>query len=430
MTRRQFLIAAAAARVAARPNSRPNILFILTDDQRAGTIRALGNKSIWTPNMDRLVRSGVSFSRAYIMGGTAPAVCMPSRAMIMTGRTLFHLERSGSRVPPETETLPETLRKAGYVTFVTGKQHNGPDVLTRGFTCGGKVFFGGMSNHLAVPVYDFSPAGDYPPGERKIAREFSSELFSNCAIKFLREYKEDRPFFMYLAYTAPHDPLMAPENYEFQYWPDEFDVPANFAPDHPFDNGNLHVRPFQLNGRNATWPLTREEMPGYLASYYAMITHLDAQIGRVLRALAETARANNTIIVLAGDNGLALGQHGLMHKQSVYDHAVHVPLVIAGPGIPRNQRREAFCYLLDIFPTLCQLTGLQVPGTVEGKSLAPLIRNTETRLRKTLYFAHMDTQRAVRDDRFKLNEYAVPDEQTGRIHCHTQLFDIGRDPWK
>jgi arylsulfatase A-like enzyme len=434
-TRREFLgLAGAAAALtpparAQRP-SRPNVLFILTDDQRAGTIRALGNPHIWTPNMDRLVRSGVSFRNAYIMGSSAPAVCMPSRAMILTGRSLFRLEKSGAVIPPETETLPEAFRKAGYATFVTGKQHNGPEVIARGFTHGGKLFFGGMSNHLAVPVHDFTLGrSSYPREESRPAKGiFSSQLFTDSAIRFLNEYRGENPYLLWVSYTAPHDPLMAPEDYEAQYEPGLFEVPPNFAPDHAFDNGNLHVRPFQLNQRNVAWPLRREEVPGYIASYYAMITHLDAQIGRLLRAVEARGELANTLVVLTSDNGLALGQHGLMHKQSVYDHALHVPLVISGPGAGRGQTRDGLCYLLDLFPTLCELTGVPQPPTVEGQSLVPAIRNPSARLRDSLYFAHMLTQRGLRDARFKLIEYAVPDKQTGRIDRRTQLFHLINDP--
>ena len=141
-------------------------------------------------------------------------------------------------------------------------------------------------------------------------------------------------------------------------------------PEHPFDNGEMVVRDEQL----APWPRTPDEMRRHIAEYYAMITHLDAQIGRVLEALEATGQAENTIIVLAGDNGLAIGRHGLMGKQNMYDHSLHVPLIMSGPGIPQNRRSDALCYLLDIYPTLCDLVGVPIPGTVEGQSLVPAMR--------------------------------------------------------
>jgi arylsulfatase A-like enzyme len=155
-----------------------------------------------------------------------------------------------------------------------------------------------------------------------------------------------------------------------------------------------------------------------------MITHVDAQIGRVLAALKETGQAENTIIIFAGDNGLAVGRHGLMGKQNIYEHSVHVPLVIGGPGIGKDQKRDAFCYLLDIFPTVCELTGLPVPSSVEGQSLAAIILGRKRKIRDTLFLAYKDIQRGVRDERYKLIEYAVEGRRT------TQLFDLQSDPWE
>jgi arylsulfatase A-like enzyme len=153
-----------------------------------------------------------------------------------------------------------------------------------------------------------------------------------------------------------------------------------------------------------------------------MISHLDYQMGRVLDALKATKQFENTVIVFAGDNGLALGRHGLMGKQSNYEHSIHVPLVLAGPGIPQGEKHSALCYLIDIFPTLCDLTGVESPATVEGVSLVPFLTDPGTRARDYLLFAYRDVQRSVRDKRFKLIEYVVESKRT------TQLFDLHRDP--
>jgi len=394
----------------------PNILFLFTDDQRFDTIHALGNKEIVTPNMDSLVHNGVSFTHASIMGSMSGAVCMPSRAMLMSGRTLF-------RAPDDladTITFPEILHEAGYTTFGTGKWHNGPASFAKGFTTGSKIFFGGMSNHLKVPVHDFDPTGKYLQEKKYIGKKFSSELFSNAAIKALREYKDDKPFLMYVSYTAPHDPRMAPKEYEDMYKPKELNLPENFMPEHPFDNGELVIRDEKL----APWPRTPEIVRQHIAAYYAMITHLDVYIGKLLETLKETGHADNTIIIFAGDNGLAVGQHGLLGKQNLYEHSIRVPLVITGPNIPKGKKSDALCYLLDIFPTLCELTGLPIPKTVEGKSLVPAITGEKQHLRDTLFFAYKNVQRAVCDERYKLIEYFV--EGTRR----TQLFDLANDRWE
>lgn len=416
---------------------RPNILFFFTDDQRFDTIRGLGYDHIATPNLDQLVERGVAFTRAYIMGGSCGAVCMPSRAMLMTGRTLYHIERQGQGIPDEHVLLGEALQHAGYVTFGTGKWHNGPTSYARSFTTGAEIFFGGMDDHWNVPACDFDPTGRYdsihpvvrdPWRSNELARrhcdhitpgKHSSELFADAAIDFLQGYDSDAPFLAYLSFMAPHDPRTMPRQYLEMYDPRKVDLPLSFLPEHPFDNGELWVRDEEL----APWPRTPDEIRRHNAEYYAMITHLDAQIGRVLRALEATGRAEDTIIVLAGDNGLAIGRHGLMGKQSLYDHSVHVPLLISGPGIPRGGESEAYCYLLDIYPTLCDLAGVPVPRTVEGKSLVPALRGDDP-IRDVLLFAYRGVQRAIQDRQFKLIEYVVEGQRT------TQLFSLGSDPWE
>jgi len=411
---------AGMGQVVGAERKRPNILFFFTDDQRFDTIRALSNNHIITPNIDSLVRNGTTFTNAYIMGSMSGAVCVPSRAMLMSSRTLFHLARSGSIIPPTDITLPEVLQKAGYTTFHTGKWHQDKKTLARCFSTGAKIFFGGMGNHWEVPVNDFDASGDYLRNRQYKGDKHSSELFSDAAIQFLHEHKDDKPFFVYIAYTAPHDPRQAPEKYKQRYNPEEIILPKNFLPEHPFDNGEMRIRDEKL----APWPRTPAEIRRHIADYYAIITHMDAQIGRVLSALKETGQAKNTIIVLAGDNGLAVGRHGLMGKQNLYEHSVHVPLILSGPGIPKGQRQDAFCYLLDVFPTLCDLTGVSIPVSVEGHSLASIIRNRKRKIRNTLFFAYKDIQRGVRGERYKLIEYKVKEKRT------TQLFDLELDPWE
>ncbi len=418
---------------------RPNILFLLTDDQRFDTIAALGNEQILTPNFDDLVERGTAFTHAAIMGGTSDAVCMPSRAMLLTGRTLFHLEGRGESIPPNHTTMPEHFGDAGYQTFGTGKWHNGPDAYARSFSDGAEIFFGGMDDHWQVPACDFHPDGDYPdprphpvywlPGERAMTDKrydhvaqgvHSSELFATATCAFLARRDHSRPFFAYVAFMAPHDPRTMPPEYLALYDPEQLDLPPNFMSTHPFDNGALDVRDEKL----ARQPRDPDEIRRHLADYYAMITHLDAQIGRILLSLREIDQLENTIIVLAGDNGLALGQHGLMGKQNLYDHSVRVPLVIAGPGVPAGERRDALCYLIDIFPTLCDLTGCPTPPSVEGHSLRPVLDDADAAHRDVLLFAYQDVQRAARDERYKLIEYAVDNSLT------RQLFDCVQDPWE
>ena len=359
-------------------STRPNVIFFFTDDQRFDTVHALGNAQIHTPTIDGWVREGTSFTHAHIMGGTSPAVCMPSRAMLMTGRTLYHLQGAGEGIPPEHVLLGEHLQQQGYRTFGTGKWHNGPPSYARSFSAGAEIFFGGMEDHWNVPACRFDPSGRYDvstpyindPWTNNGLRQrlcdhvtpgkHSSELFCDAAIEFLQEKSPADPFFMYLSFMAPHDPRTMPREYLEMYDPAQIELPPNFVADHPFDNGELWVRDELLTPH----PRTPDEIRRHIAEYYAMITHADAQMGRVLQVLRETGQAENTIIVFAGDNGLALGQHGLMGKQNLYDHSIRVPLIFCGPGVPRGLRSEAHCYLFDIYPTLCDLLGLPIPEIV------------------------------------------------------------------
>ncbi len=414
---------------------RPNVLFFFTDDQRFDTIRALGNHEIITPNIDSLVERGTAFTNTYIMGGTSNAICLPSRAMLMTSRTLFHLQDRGEDFPADHITLGETLQGAGYNCWGTGKWHSTTGAFARTFSDGAEIFFGGMDDHWNVPASDYDPTGKYDSriqqtidfvdqavaektADHITAGKHSSELFCDAAIDYLRGYDDEEPFFMYVSFMAPHDPRTMPQEYLSMYDADDIELPENFAPEHPFDTGNLRGRDESLAG----FPRTPDEVRQHIAAYYAMVTHLDAQIGRVLETLDETGHAADTIIVFAADNGLAVGRHGLMGKQNLYDHSVHVPLIMAGPGIPENERRDAFAYLLDIYPTLCDLVDVPIPDSVEGKSLVPAFADSDQRIRDHLLYAYRQYHRGVRDERYKLIEYVVEGERT------TQLFDLRDDP--
>lgn len=413
-------------------DKKPNILFFFTDDQRFDTIAALGNPQIHTPNLDKLVQRGCTFTRAHIPGGTCGAVCMPSRAMLHTGRTLFHIERQGQQIPPEHVTLGECLRDGGYTTFGTGKWHNGKKAFARSFNAGGEIFFGGMGDHWNVPAYHFDPEGLYssklpyatdPWSTKEVkfhqadhmqAGKHSTELFTDAAIHFLENRSRSQPFFMYVSLMAPHDPRSMPQAFQDMYTADEIDLPENFLPEHPIDTGALRIRDEKL----AAFPRDPQEIKQHIADYYAMISHLDHEFGRLLSTLEAQGELDNTLIVVAGDHGLAVGQHGLMGKQNLYDHSVRVPLVFAGPGIPAGQQSDTLVYLLDIFPTLCDLTGLPIPDSVEGRSLLPCLRG-DGLASDPLFLAYEDSIRGVTDGHHKLIEYACGD---------TQLFDLQADP--
>jgi arylsulfatase A-like enzyme/predicted neuraminidase len=399
----------AEARAADTPN-KPNVLFLFSDDQRADTIAALGNQHIRTPNLDRLVGQGTVCTRAYCMGAQQGAVCVPSRAMLMSGHTLFRVlaDLKGQA------TWPEMFGKAGYTTFMTGKWHNGPESARRSFQEGKAVFFGGMGDPYKLPVQDFTAGGGLT-GQRDSGKH-SVELFADCAVDFLKRPKGDQPFLCYVAFNAPHDPRVAPKEYHERYNAARPPLPPNFLPQHPFNNGDLTGRDERL----APWPRTPEVVRQHLADYYAAITFLDAQVGRILDALRASGRYDNTLIIFSSDHGLAIGSHGLFGKQNLYDHSMHSPLIFAGPGVPRGRQADALCYLLDVFPTLGDLAGVPAPEGSEGKSLAAVLAGKQARVRDSIFTAYRTVQRAVRDDRWKLIVYP----QVNKV----QLFDLRDDP--
>ena len=407
-----LLIVMAASHNGLAAAGRPNILFLFADDQRADTIAAYGNPHIRTPNLDKLVAAGFSFRSNYTFGGNSGAVCVPSRAMLMSGKTWLHIDTVALK---GVKLLPEYLQEHGYVTFGTGKWHNGEASWLRAFQRGKTIMFGGMSDHTRVPVRDLGPDGKLTP--QRTGEKFSSEMFADSAIEFLRGYSGQQPFFAYVAFTAPHDPRMPPVSYREPYYRSLPPLPPNFLPQLPFDNGMMN------GGRDenlGAWPRTEAMIRDQLAEYYGMVTHLDEQIGRILTVLKETGQAENTIIIYAADNGLALGSHGLLGKQSVFEHSMKVPLILIGSGIPKGKSNASFTYLLDLFPTICEQVGIAPPAGMEGESLKPVWEGKKDRVRDSAFLPYLEIQRAVRDERWKLIAYP----KIGYL----QLFDLKNDP--
>lgn len=412
----------AALKAQQRTAEKPNILVILTDDQRYNTIHALGNKEIITPNMDRLVKEGTAFTEAHIMGGLGGAICCPSRAMLMTGKTLFHLHKDGEYVPATDSTFPEVFRANGYITFETGKWHQDRATYNRAFMSGENILFGGMNppetggqyrprlhHYDSTAKYNTPFWGDH----------YSSVYFADAAVNFLQEQKDNQqPFLMYVAFTSPHDPRTPPSWYGHSYTPDDVSLPVNFLPEHPFDNGEMTIRDEAL----LPFPRTKEAVKRELAKYYSMVSEADYQMGRILEMLKKTGKYDNTIIVFAGDNGLSVGDHGLLGKQNCYESAIRVPLVFAGPRVPKSKQVNKYVYLNDIYPTLCEMAGISIPATVETSSLTPAFGNGAFKGRDHVFFAYLNLQRAVVQDGFKLIRYNVNGQS------RTQLFNLNSDP--
>lgn len=409
--------------------TQPNILLLIADDHRHDAIHAFGDPTVQTPHLDQLAADGVAFRANHIMGGLSGAVCIPTRATLHTGANTFRAvmgrevddTRNLMTLDPSLPTLGETLRHHGYHTFTTGKWHNDKASFNRSFADARRVFFGGMCDHDQVPLHDYDPTGAYPDAARYTGGGFSSELFADAAIDFIRDYDRNQPFFCYVAFTAPHDPRTPPGDYATMYDPAAIPLPANFMPEHPFDNGELDIRDEKL----APVPRTPEDTRQQLADYYGMISHMDSQIGRIVTTLRETGQLENTIIVYLADHGLAVGQHGLFGKQNLYDHSIRVPLILRGPGLPMGVTANALTYSYDLYPTLCELAGITPPDHVEGKSLLPLTAGATGRPYVcSVYKALMSSTRM---DDWKLIRY-----HSGRVGYddveRIQLFDIVADP--
>lgn len=402
------LFTAGAAKAA--DSQKWNVLLLFADDQRADTIAALGNPSIQTPNLDALARSGLSFQRAYMQGGLNGATCMPSRAMLLSGRPLFRIDEKLQRDP----TWPAAFGKAGYTTFISGKWHNGPDSIDKSFQIGRSIFAGGMTNPLQAKLSDVA---DHKLTAPSLSKRHACAAFSDAAIAFLKQHKGG-PFFCYLPYDAPHDPHIVPDGFPIDYDPATIPLPPNFMPQHPWNNGEMVIRDEQL----LPWPRAEKDVRAMIAEYYRYISYLDAEIGRVLEALRVSPYANNTIVVFTADSGVARGSHGLIGKQNVFEHSMRVPLIIAGPGIPAGEQTAAMCYLYDLLPTLGHMCGVPAPESSEGRDLTPSFKNPGQPARSQLMFAYKDVQRAVRDERWKLIVYPKVNK--------TLLYDLNSDPYE
>lgn len=418
-------------------DARPNIVVLFADDHRYEAVGIHGNAEVPTPNLDALGRRGTIFDGARCQGGMQGAICVPSRATLMTGRDIFasSAEPTGRRspatyaIPADLPTFPELMREAGYRTHAVGKWHNDAASFARSFDGGDQLMFGGMSDHDAVPMRAFDASGAYPEDAIDTAEGFSTDLFADAAIRFIEGQDGDQPFLLYVAFTAPHDPRTPPEQWRID--PDSVSLPPNALPVHPFDNGDMDNRDENLE----TWPRQPEAIRQHIADYYGMIAHMDARIGDILASLEARGLADNTVVVYSADHGIGLGQHGLLGKQSRYEHSIHVPLLMAGPGIVADQRVPELTWHGDTAATLLELTGLDPSVAADGRSLAPALRGEPLDgWREVLAGAYAFTHRSIQDRRWKLIVNTInpdyPRLRGTRGADVVQLFDLEEDPWE
>jgi uncharacterized sulfatase len=363
--------------------TRPNVLFIMSDDLN-DDMGAFGHPIVQTPNIDRLASQGVRFDRAY----TQYALCNPSRASLMTGlrpdtTKVYDLTTHFRTVVPNAVTLPQMFQRAGYFAARVGKIYhygNPGDIGTSGLDDPPswnafvnpkgvdideqpKLAFAGPSRALGSSLsYYASPARD---------EEHTDGIVATETIKLI-EQNRTRPFFIAAGFYRPHCPYIAPKKYFDLYSLDR--VPVS-------EYSELLLSQSPTAARGISWNVPEREQREAVRAYYASITFMDAQLGRVLDALDRLNLRQNTIIVFMSDHGYHLGDHGgLWMKQTVFERATRTPLMLAGPGVTATgQVSHRIVELLDISPTLAALAGVTPPADWQGHSFQPLVLNPMAR---------------------------------------------------
>jgi arylsulfatase A-like enzyme len=406
--------------------NQPNVVYIFADDMSYETIGAHGMLDIDTPNLDKLAERGASFTHAYNMGSWSGAVCLASRTMLNTGRFVWQAKRANQNtLVAENKMWSQRMQQAGYRTYMTGKWH----VKTKP----GQIFDvarnvrAGMPNQTPEGYDRPKDAADYATGWKPWDPQYGgywkggkhwSEIVGDDSVAFLSAAaKEDQPFFMYLAFNAPHDPRQAPKEYVDRYPLSRIKMPENFLPEYPHANAicGKQLRDEKL----IPYPRTEYSVKINRQEYFAIITHMDDQIGRILDALEATGKADNTYIVFTADHGLAVGHHGLVGKQNMYDHSVRVPFLVVGPNVNAGSKIDAPIYLQDVVPTALELAGAPVDG-VDFKSLLPLLENEQAGHYDAIYGAYLDRQRMVSKGDWKLISYPTIGVE--------RLFNLKKDP--
>lgn len=409
----------------------PNILFIFADDHSYEAIGAMGILDIDTPHLDRLMEQGTTFTHTYNMGSWTGAVCIASRTMLNTGTSVWRAPRNRRAFAEHIQkgdTWSQRLGTAGYRTYMTGKWHL-PSKVEPLFDVVADVRPGMPAD---VPEGYNRPLdeADYQNGWKPWETQYGgfweggthwSEIIAGHAVDFLaRAAKEPNPFFMYLAFNAPHDPRQAPREYVEQYPLERVEVPTNFLTKYPYQD-EIGCGPELRDARLAPFPRSEYAVKVNRQEYYAIISHMDAQIGRILDALEASGKADNTYIFFTADHGLAVGHHGLIGKQNMYEHSLRVPFIVVGPKVKKGATRTQPIYLQDIMPTTLELAGAEIPASVEFKSLLPLLQKNKGNHYEQIYGCYKtDLQRAIISGDHKLVLYpTIP---------ATRLYNLKTDP--
>lgn len=437
-------------------STKPNILFIFADDQSPKTIGAYGNSEIQTPNLDKLAQKGVNFTNAHNMGAWNGAVCQASRAMLNSGRSVWQahkMDKVFAQGQGIDKTWAKLLEAEGYDTYMTGKWHVAADAekvfkvskhirpgmpndnwhhetmekLIADFDAG-KTEFSSIDELMPIgynrpksPDDDsWSPTDPNHGGFYEGGKHWS-EVLKDDAVSFIEQAatKPD-PFFMYIAFNAPHDPRQAPQAYQDKYNASELTLPVNWQANYA-DKDKIGNGPSLRDAALAPFPRTEYATREHLKEYYAIISHLDTQIGEIMSALKASGKMDNTYIIYTADHGLAVGERGLFGKQNMYEESIRAPFIIWGPGIEGGQKVDANIYLQDAMATSLELAGVDKPEYVFFNSIIDLAKGQTTKSHyDAIYGAYINSQRMIKKDGYKLIVY--PDANK------VKLFDLNKDP--
>ncbi|MFT5470121.1 MAG: arylsulfatase A-like enzyme, partial [Verrucomicrobiales bacterium] len=408
---------------------KPNLLFIFADDQCFRTINSLNNDEVETPNLDRLAARSTTFTRAYNMGSWSGAVCVASRTMLNTGKYIWRANASNLKDLQEKGQLwSQLIGAAGYDTYFSGKWHVKADTS--------KIFKTARNVRPGMP--NQTPTGynrpidgrpdPWDPSDPKFEGFWKggkhwSEVLGDDAVEYLgTAAKNEAPFFMYLAFNAPHDPRQSPAEFVAKYPLENISMPPNFVPEYQWKEEMKSGKGLR-DEKLAPFPRTENSVKVNRQEYYAIITHLDVQVGRMLDALEASGKADNTWIFYSADHGLAVGEHGLMGKQNMFEHSVRVPLMVSGPGVPKGAKMDSPVYLQDIMATTIDLADAEKPDHVEFQSLKPyLVDGGDPVVRSAIYGAYLDAQRMVTVGKDKLILYPKAKVAV--------LYDVAADPFE
>ena len=383
------------ARAASEPPAKPNVLFIAVDDMN-NDLGCFGHPLVKSPGIDRLARRGMRFDRAYCQF----PLCSPSRSSLLTGlrpdsTRVFDLRYHFRQDHPDLVTLPQMFMKNGYYVARVGKMYhygNPGDIGTNGLD--DRVSWmerynpaGRDKTTLESDIMNYTPRRGLGSAMAFLADQTGTDAqhtdgkVADQAIKLLEEHK-DKPFFIAAGFYRPHCPWVTPKKY-FDLYPMEAMSLPEITPQTPDDYPTLALR------STRPWPyfgVTPDQARECKQAYYASISFVDAQIGRLLDAVDRLGLRDNTIIVFWSDHGYHLGEHGLWFKQSCFEESARVPLIVSVPGQKTaGQASTRPVELVDLYPTLADLAGLAPPSHLEGVSLRPLIENPKAQWEHAAY---------------------------------------------